>query len=107
MGRRRAKPYNPPERRSGIPLSRAIGNDDLPDAPFDERAQYVDGRLDSEPEVAELTLGDRVADPLQRVEEHGVLFARPARACGAEPGDEGQLATSLASVEGPRPQVLG
>src|SRR5439155_475111 len=50
----------------------------LPDAPLDESAQHVEGGRDGEPEVAQFTLGDRIANPLERVEEHGVVVPRSA-----------------------------
>src|SRR3989442_12476575 len=76
----------------------------LANAPLDQGAEDADGGLDREPEVAELTLGDGIAHPLERVEEHRIVFARSETRTvsrGAERSDEGELAASLPPVEGP------
>ena len=46
--------------------ARARCDPGLANAPLDQGAEDGDGGLDREPEVAKLTLGDGVADPLER-----------------------------------------
>ncbi len=67
----------------------------------DARAHHVEHGALGKPQIVELAVGDRVAGPLEREEEDGVLRcrARCGAGAGAEIGEHAQLPPALLAVE--------